>query len=65
MKYESDVFKHYINRVMDLMEDSYKWKCLSKEAYDDETKVDFMRISKQLYELFMEEHTKLINMYND
>ena len=54
MSYEDKVehFKRYTHRVIDLMTDAYKWKCLAKEVTGEEHQ-KYMSISNTLYELFI------------
>lgn len=66
MSYEDKVehFKRYTHRVMDLMTDAYKWKCLAKEVTGEEHQ-KYMSISNTLYELFMTEHSAIGKMFKD
>lgn len=66
MSYEDKVehFKRYTYRVMDLMTDAYKWKCLANEVTGEERQ-KYMSISNTLYELFMTEHSAIGKMFKD
>ena len=67
MEYEEKVcnFKKYAMQSLDLMIDAYKWKAMAKACDNEETKQKYMTISDTLFELFMEEHTSIGNMFKE
>ena len=62
-EHEGCEFKKYVKMTMDLMVDSYKWRKLSEYAEDYESKEKYNRISKNLHDMFIEEHENLMKMY--
>ena len=67
MEYEEKVcnFKKYAMQSLDLMVDAYKWKRMAIECDNEETKQKYMTISDTLFELFMEEHASIGNMFKE
>ena len=64
-KMEQDMceFKKYIKMTNDLLIDSYKSKKLSEYA-DDETSINkYKQISSTLFDMFMEQHQKIMQMF--
>ena len=66
MEYEEKVceFKKYAKQTLDLMIDAYKWKAMAKECDDEQVKQKYMSVSDTLFELFMEEHNNMKNLFS-
>ena len=47
----------------DLLADSYKWLRLSRYADDESSKSKYKQISDTLYDMFMEEHQHIVEMF--
>lgn len=64
-KMEQDMceFKKYIKMTNDLLVDSYKWLRLSQYADDEASKSKYKQISDTLYDMFMEEHQHIGEMF--
>lgn len=64
-KMEQDMceFKKYIKMTNDLLVDSYKWKRLSEYADDETSRGKYKQISDTLYDIFMEEHQHIGEMF--
>lgn len=64
-KMEQDMceFKKYIKMTNDLLIDSYKWKRLSEYADDEASRSKYKQISDTLYDMFMEEHQHIGEMF--
>ena len=67
MEYEDKIceFKKYIKQTMDLLEDAFKWKMMAKYCDDENMKKKYMMVSDTLFQLFMEEHNNLGNMFKE
>ena len=67
MEYEEKVcdFKRYAKQTLDLMVDSYKWKCMAKECDSEEMKEKYMQVSNTLFDLFMTEHNAIGEMFKE
>lgn len=67
MEYEDKIcdFKKYIKQTMDLLEDAYKWKMMARYCDDDNMKQKYMMVSDTLFQLFMEEHNNIGNMFKE
>ena len=64
-KMEQDMceFKKYIKMTNDLLVDSYKWLRLSQYADDEVSRSKYKQISDTLYDMFMEEHQHIEEMF--
>lgn len=64
-KMEQDMceFKKYIKMTNDLLVDSYKWLRLSQYADDETSRNKYKQISDTLYDMFMEEHQHIGEMF--
>ena len=64
-KMEQDMceFKKYIKMTNDLLVDSYKWLRLSQYADDEDSRIKYKQISNTLYDMFMEEHKHIGEMF--
>lgn len=64
-KMEQDMceFKKYIKMTNDLLVDSYKWLRLSQYADDEVSRSKYKQISDTLYDMFMEEHQHIGEMF--
>lgn len=64
-KMEQDMceFKKYIKMTNDLLVDSYKWLRLSQYADDEISRSKYKQISDTLYDMFMEEHQHIGEMF--
>ena len=64
-KMEQDMceFKKYIKMANDLLVDSYKWLRLSQYADDEASRSKYKQISDTLYDMFMEEHQHIGEMF--
>ena len=56
-------FKKYIKMTNDLLVDSYKWLRLSQYADDEASRSKYKQISDTLYDMFMEEHQHIGEMF--
>jgi len=67
MEYEDKIcdFKKYIKQTMDLLEDAYKWKMMAKYCDDENMKQKYTMVSDTLFQLFMEEHNNIGNMFKE
>lgn len=67
MEYEEKIscFKRYIKQSMDLLEDAYKWKMMAKYCDDENMSQKYMTVSETLFQLFMEEHNNIGNMFKE
>lgn len=67
MEYEEKVcdFRKYAKQTLDLMVDAYKWKMMAKECDDENMKNKYMNVSNTLFELFMEEHKNIGQMFKE
>ena len=65
MEYEDKVcdFKKYAKQTLDLMVDAYKWKVMANECDDEVMKEKYMTASNTLYDLFMQEHNSIGEMF--
>lgn len=65
MEYEEKVceFKKYAKQTLDLMVDSYRWKAMAEECDNETMKAKYMSVSNTLFELFMEEHENMKNIF--
>ena len=65
MEYEDKVceFKRYAKQTLDLMVDSYKWKVMADECDSQDMKDKYMNVSNTLFDLFMEEHNHIGEMF--
>ena len=64
-KMEQDMyeFKKYIKMTNDLLADSYKWLRLSQYVDDEISRSKYKQISDTLYDMFMEEHQHIGEMF--
>lgn len=64
-KMEQDMceFKKYIKMTNDLLVDSFKWLRLSQYADDEASRSKYKQISDTLYDMFMEEHQHIGEMF--
>ena len=67
MEYEEKVCesKKYAKQTLDLMVDAYKWKTMAKECDNEEMKEKYMSVSNMLFELFMNEHNAIGQMFKE
>lgn len=67
MEYEEEVcsFKKYATQTLDLMIDSYKWKCMAKHCTDQDLKLKYLTVSNTLFDLFMKEHEHINAMFKE
>ena len=67
MEYEDKIcgFKKYVKQTLDLLVDAYKWKLMAKDCDDMEMKQKYMQVSDTLYNLFMEEHSRMGMMFKE
>jgi hypothetical protein len=67
MEYEERVcnFKKYAKQTLDLMVDAYKWKQMAKDCDDENMKNKYMNVSNTLFDLFMEEHNNIGQMFKE
>ena len=65
MEYENKVcdFKKYAKQTLDLMVDAYKWKVMASDCDDEEMRNKYMAVSNTLFELFMQEHNAIGEMF--
>lgn len=56
-------FKKYVKQALDLMVDSYKWKVMADECDDAEMSNKYRSVSDTLYNLFMQEHNHIGQMF--
>ena len=56
-------FKKYIKMTNDLLVDSYKWLRLSQYTDDGTSRNKYKQISDTLYDMFMEEHQHIGEMF--
>ena len=56
-------FKKYIKMTNDLLVDSYKWLRLSQYEDDEASRSKYKQISDTLYDMFMEEHQHIGEMF--
>ena len=56
-------FKKDIKMTNDLLVDSYKWLRLSQYADDEISRSKYKQISDTLYDMFMEEHQHIGEMF--
>ena len=67
MEYEEKVcdFKKYAKQTLDLMVDSYKWKCMAEDCDSEEMRNKYMSVSNTLFELFMVEHNNIGKIFKE
>ena len=58
-------FKKYIKMTNDLLCDSKKWDILSKYSENIEDKENYKKLSETLYNMFMEQHQKIMKMFKN
>lgn len=58
-------FKNYAKQTVDLMVDSYKWKVMAEDCDNEDMRNKYMSVSNTLYQLFMEEHNNIGNMFKE
>ena len=65
MEYEEKMcnFKKYAKQTLDLMIDAYKWKVMASDCDDEVMKQKYMAVSNTLFDLFMDEHNNIGNMF--
>ena len=63
MEQDMCVFKKYIKMTNDLLVDSYKWLRLNRYADDEVSRSKYKQISDTLYDMFMEEHQHIGEMF--
>lgn len=66
-EYEEKVcqFKRYAKQSLDLLVDSYKWKMMAKDCDDENMKQKYMSVSNTLFDMFMNEHTNMGNIFKE
>lgn len=57
-------FNMYLKQTMDLLKDAYRWKVMSKEC-EEPIKSKYMSVSDTLYQLFMDEHNHIGEMFKN
>ena len=64
---EQDMFESKKNIKMnnDIMYDSKKWDILSKYSENIEDKENYKKLSETLYNMFMEQHQKIMQMFKN
>ena len=67
IEYEDKVcnFKKYVKQTLDLMVDAYKWKVMANDCDDEEMHNKYMQVSNTLFELFMNEHNAIGEMFKN
>ena len=67
IEYEDKVcsFKKYVKQTLDLMVDAYKWKVMANDCDDEEMHNKYMQVSNTLFELFMNEHNAIGEMFRN
>lgn len=58
-------FKNYTKQTVDLMVDAYKWKVMAEECDNMEMRNKYMSVSDTLYQLFMDEHNHIGEMFKN
>ena len=58
-------FKMYLKQTNDLLNDAYRWKVMAEDCDNDDMRNKYMSVSNTLFELFMEQHTKIGNMFKN
>ena len=58
-------FKKYAKQTLDLLVDAYKWKSMAKYCDNDSMKEKYMQVSNTLFDLFMQEHENIGNMFKE
>lgn len=56
-------FKKYVKQTLDLLVDSYKWKCMSNECDDENMKQKYLSVSNTLFDMFMVEHNNIGSIF--
>lgn len=66
-KYEDKIcyFEKYLKQTMDLLKDAYKWKVMAEDCEEYDVKTKYMNVSNTLYDLFMNEHNNIGNMFKE
>ena len=66
-EYEDEVcdFKKYAKQTLDLIVDSYKWKTMAKHCDDANMRAKYMNVSNILFDLFMEEHNNIGEIFKE
>lgn len=64
-EYEEKVcdFKRYVKQTMDLLVDSFKWLTMAEYAENEVMKEKYKKVSDTLFNMFMEEHNNIGNMF--
>lgn len=65
MEYEDSVceFKKYAMQSLDLLVDAYKWKTMAKNCDNEIIRDKYMSVSDTLFNLFMEEHNNIGELF--
>ena len=63
MEEEMNSFKKYLKMTEDLLCDAKKWEILSKYTESIEDKENYKKLSNTLYNMFMEQHQKIGEMF--
>ena len=58
-------FNMYLKQTMDLLKDAYRWKTMANECDNEDMKSKYMSVSNTLYQMFMEEHNNIGNMFKE
>ena len=63
MENEMNSFKKYLKMTNDLLCDAKKWEILSNYVEDQTAKQNYDELSKKLFNMFMEQHQKIGEMF--
>lgn len=63
MENEMNSFKKYLKMTNDLLCDAKKWEILSNYVEDQTAKQNYSELSKKLFDMFMEQHQKIGEMF--
>lgn len=58
-------FNMYLKQTMDLLKDAYRWKLMAEECDNMEMRNKYMSVSDTLYQLFMDEHNHIGEMFKN
>lgn len=56
-------FKRYAKQTLDLLVDAFKWKTMALYCDNEEMKAKYQQVSDTLFNLFMQEHTNIGEMF--
>lgn len=65
MENEMHSFKKYLKMTNDLLCDAKKWEILSNYVEDQTAKQNYDELSKKLFNMFMEQHQKIGEMFKN